>query len=284
MSGVWTAGAAAAAGLAAMGIRICLELSGRPGPEETGGGYWEAAAAQTRGKQEIQADQAQYLETGAGIMAVLTDGTGSRNTGRVCAQLAADTILDRYEPYQVLHNPDYFFKTAFYEANSRIQKTTGERRGGASTGAVFLDRRSLSYGLAGNIRIALLRRGELIPLSRGQTLDVLAADAWKAGKITRQDAVWSMEEKRVWNYVGMDGFHEIETGERPVLLKSGDIILMASRGVYEELSWRETEDILVSGLPVQEAAGQIIRAAEAKASPDQDNGSVILIKVKEGTP
>ncbi len=283
MSAVWTLGAAVA-GLAALGIRVYLAVSGRQGPEETGKGLWEAAAAQTLGKQEIQADQAQFQETAAGIMAVLADGTGSRNTGRLCAQLAVDTILDRYEPYQVLHRPDYFFKTAFYEANSRVQKTTGERRGGASTGAVFLDRSSLSYALAGDIRIALLRRGELIPLSRGQTLDVLAADAWKEGKITRQDAVWSMEEKRAWNYVGMDGFREIETGGRPVLLKAGDTVLMASRGVYEELSWRETEDILVSGLPVKEAAREIIRAAEAKASPDQDNGSVILIKVKEGAP
>jgi len=30
----------------------------------------------------------------------------------------------------------------------------------------------LHYALAGNIRIALFRHGELIPLSKGQTLDV----------------------------------------------------------------------------------------------------------------
>ncbi len=268
------------AGLAALGIRMYLSVTGKPEPGEPGEGSWEAGTAQTRGKREIQADQAQFVENRAGIMAVLADGTGTRNTGRLCAQLAVDTILDRYEPYHVLHNPDYFFKTAFYEANSRIQKTIGERRGGANAGAVFLDGSRLFYALAGSIRIALLRHGELIPLSRGQTLDVLAADAWKEGKITRQDAIWSMEETRVWNYLGMDGFHEIETGSQPVRLKDGDLVFMASRGVSEELSWRETEDILVSGLPVQEAADRIIRAAEAKAAPDQDNGSVILIKVK----
>lgn len=49
----------------------------------------------------------------------------------------------------------------------------------------------------------------MIPLSKGQTLDVLAAQAYEDGKISRQDTLWSMEEKKVWSYLGQDGFHEM---------------------------------------------------------------------------
>ena len=213
-------------------------------------------------------------------MAVLADGIGRENTGRLCAQLAADTILDRYEPCHVLNNPSYFFKSTFAEANRRIQMTIGERRGGASLAAVFTDRSYLYYAVAGNVRIAIKRGEELIPLSRGQTIDVLAAQAFERGSLSRQEAVWSMDEKRIWNYLGMDGFREIELCEQPVRLKPNDTVLMASKGIFEELSWAEMEDILLNGKTVQEQAEEMIRKAESKLNPEMDNGSVLLLNVQ----
>lgn len=83
--------------------------------------------------------------------------------------------------------------------------TLERSKGGTSLGAVFVNGTKLYYALAGNIRIALFRGGEIIPLSKGHTLDVLAEEAWKDGKISRQEAVWSMEEKgcgTTWEWMG----------------------------------------------------------------------------------
>ena len=236
--------------------------------------------SQTNGRKEIQADVVMAFENEAGIMAVLADGIGNENTGKMCAQLAADTIMDRYEPYHTLNNPDYFFKCTFAEANRRIQMTIGERRGGASLAAVFVDRSHLYYAVAGNVRIALKRGEELIPLNRGQTMDVLAAEAYENGSISRQEAIWSMDEKRVWNYVGMDGFRDIELCEHPIELKQDDVVLIASKGIFEELSWGEMEDILLSGTSVQEQAEAMVRGAESKLNPEMDNGSVLLLNIQ----
>lgn len=237
-----------------------------------------AGIAQTTGSRQVQADVAQVWTNRAGMMAVLADGIGSANTGAVCAQIAADTILDRFEPYHELNDPVYFFKSAFWEANRRIQKTAGERRGGASVGAAFLNRSHLYYAVAGDVRIAILRGEEIIPLSKGQTIDVLAAQAYEEGKISRQDTLWSMEEKRIWNYLGQDGFREIEICDQPILLKQGDKVLLMSKGIFEEISWSETEDILVDGAPLQELAERIVDAVDQKKNPQADNGSVILIQ------
>lgn len=236
--------------------------------------------SQTNGRREIQADIAMTYTNEAGIMAVLADGIGNQNTGSVCAQLAADTILDRYESYHVLNNPYYFFKSTFAEAHRRIQMTIGERRGGACLAAVFVGRGHLYYAAAGDVRIAIKRRGELIPLNQGQTINVLAAEAYKSGDISRQDAIWSMDEKRVWNYLGMDGFREVELCGLPVRLKQNDTILIASKGIFEELSWGEMEDILLSGVSVQEQAEEMVRKAESKSDPEMDNGSVLLLNVQ----
>lgn len=237
-----------------------------------------AGIAQTTGSRQVQADVAQVWTNRAGTMAVLADGIGSANTGAVCAQIAADAILDRFEPYHELHDPAYFFQSAFREANRRIQKTAGERRGGASAGAAFLNRSHLYYAVAGDVRIAILRGEEIIPLSKGQTIDVLAAQAYAEGKISRQDTLWSMEEKRIWNYLGQDGFREIEICDHPILLKQGDKVLLMSKGIFEEISWSETEDILVDGAPLQELAERIVDAVDQKKNPQADNGSVILIQ------
>lgn len=271
--------AALACLVAAVAVRIWSmftiqenQIQDREGQQE------DAGIGQTTGNRELQDDRAQVLRTEAGVLAVIADGIGKKNTGRVCAQIAVDTVLDWFEPYCVLNQPDYFFRTAFYEANRRIQATLEERKGGTSLGAVFANETHLYYALAGNIRIALFRGGELIPLSKGQTLDILAAQAWKDGRISRQEAVWSMEEKRIWNYLGMDGFHEIEISDQPVKTKSGDVVLLATCGIFEELSWSELEDILAGGGSLQEQADAVIQAAEQKEDPQKENGSVILMR------
>ncbi len=248
--------------------RRCLNEEGHPGE----------GVCQTTGSREVQSDRAQIWANSAGRMAVLADGIGAENTGAVCAQIAVDTILDRFEPYHELNDPLYFFKASFYEANKRIMGTIGDRRGGASVGAVFMDDTFLYYAVAGDVRVALLRGEELIPLSKGQTLDVLAAQAYEKGKISRQDALWSMEEKRVWNSLGQDGFREIEVCSQPVRLKQGDKALLVSKGIFEELSWREMEDILMEDAPAQELAERLVREAEQKGSPEQENGSAILVQ------
>lgn len=237
-----------------------------------------AGIAQTTGSRQVQADVAQVWTNRAGKMAVLADGIGSANTGAVCAQIAVDTILDRFEPYHELNDPVYFLKSAFWEANWRIQKTAGARRGGASVGVAFLNRTHLYYAVAGDVRVAILRGEEIIPLSKGQTIDVLAAQAYEDGKISRQDTLWSMEEKRVWNYLGQDGFREIEICDQPILLKQRDKVLLMSKGIFEEISWSETEDILVNSAPLQELAERMVDAVEQKKNPQADNGSVILIQ------
>lgn len=257
-----------------------LELSARY--REQSQEFCGRAVAQTTGNQEIQSDCVQVYQNEAGMMAVLADGIGKENTGRVAAQVAADTVLDAFEPYRVVNNPEYLFRTAFLEAHRRVQQTIGERRGGASLGAVFMNHTHLYYALAGNIRIALLRNGELIPLSEGQTISMLAYEAFQEGLLSKNETIWSREENRIWNYLGKDGFHEIEICEPPVSLKKNDLIVMVSQGIFEELSWAVIEDILLMDIPLTEKAGRIIEETDKKETKEKENGSVLLLAAEVG--
>ncbi|WP_460644137.1 PP2C family protein-serine/threonine phosphatase [Lacrimispora brassicae] len=233
--------------------------------------------SQTTGNKEIQSDYVQVFQNEAGITAVMADGIGKENTGKVAAQIAVDTALDAFESYRTLHNPEYLFQTAFLEAHRRIQQTIGERRGGASMAVLFVNQTHLYYALAGNIRIALLRNEELIPLSEGQTLDVLARKAYQEGCLSRDKTIWSQTETQIWNYLGKDGFHEIEICKPPISLQPGDLIVMLSQGIYEELSWVDIEEILLKEVTLKEKAGSIIEGTEKKEAQDKENGSVLLL-------
>jgi Serine/threonine protein phosphatase len=255
---------------------VCLGLRLSYEPEEEILEIYNLAYSQTTGSKEIQADCVQFHQNAAGILAVIADGIGKENTGKVAAQIAADTVVDAFCSYHILNNPNYFFRTTFLEAHSRIQRTLGERRGGACMGVVFTDGKQLFYGLAGNVQIALFRNGELIPISKGQTLNVLAKEAYKDGLLSKKETIWSMAETRVWNYLGKDGFQEIEIPSLSISLKKQDIVFLASRGLWEELSLVQIEDILLGNQTLQEKAEQLIRSVDTKESQEKENGSVIL--------
>ena len=126
--------------------------------------------AQTTGNKEIQADAMEVRITGAGKLAVLADGIGKENTGKVCAALAVKEFMDAFSLYRSINNPGYFFERTMYGLHRNMQKVLEERQGGASVGVLFLAEESLYYAMAGQIRIMLFRGGELIPLCECQTV------------------------------------------------------------------------------------------------------------------
>ena len=126
----------------------------------------------------------------------------------------------------------------------------------------------------------MFRNQELIPISKGQTLNVLALNAYEDGALSRQETIWTMEEDRIWNYLGMDGFRDIEVCDKPIRLKHGDIIMMMTKGIFDVLSWAELEDILLRDYTLKEKADSLIMEAERKKGVDKENGSVVLIKAE----
>lgn len=235
---------------------------------------------QTIGKKEIQADSIGVKQSTAGTLAIIADGIGKENTGRVCTEIVIETMIQAYESYYTLQNPEYFFRSTFLEASKRIQRTIGERKGGASVLVLFINDNTLYYGLAGNIQLAFFRNDELIPISKGQTVKVLAEHAYQEGNLSKKELIWSMEETRLWNYVGMDGFRQIEFCEIPIQLKKGDTILAMTKGIYETLSWQEIENQIREQRKLQILADSIVMEAEKKETDEQENGSVLLLKVE----
>ena len=127
------------------------------------------------------------------------------------------------------------------------------------------------------MKVCVYRNGDLVPMSAGHTLDVLAEETFRVGRLSREDALVLLETHRLYNYVGQDGFKDVEYLDRPVALRRGDIVVLMSDGVYDLLPWRDMEDILSHGQDCQRMAFEITERVNTTAAEHKDNASVILV-------
>ena len=110
------------------------------------------------------------------------------------------------------------FRRAFQAANREILNQLEENQGSASVGAVIIKDQKLYYAVVGNVKIAVYRNHELVPVSSGHTIGVLAKQKYEEGKLTRQEAVRLLDYHRLYNFVGQDGFRDVEFFDTPIAL------------------------------------------------------------------
>ena len=243
---------------------------------------YETGACKTIGSREIQMDYFTIEENENGLLAVLADGMGKEAGGRIAAKTVIRVFKEIFETYNMADHPSYFFKKAFQTANREILKQMDEGRGMAAVSAVMIQGGFLFYGIVGNVKIAVFRNEELVPLGTGHTVDVLAQDKYVEGVLTREDALSMLQEKRIYNYLGRDGFKEMQFYEKPVRLQEGDVVAVFSNGMQESVTWKEMEDCLARKKSCKRMAFDLVELVNQKKG-DKDNASVILIRVGEMT-
>lgn len=250
--------------------------------DESGRGI-DIGISMTVGSRDVQEDQAGTQITEAGTMAVLADGAGKAFGGRIASRTAVETFVELFQDYNAFYNPQYYFKKAFHRANRQILKNLqDEAYGSSSAGCALLRAGYLYYAVVGNVKICVFREGSLVPVSTGHTVAVLAKEKFREGKISRQDALALLENQRLYNSLGRDGFQEIEVFDAPVRLKRGDIIALMSDGVHELLGFKEMEEILKETKNCQEKAFEIIELVNKNPGERKDNASVVLLGIGNG--
>ncbi|WP_297721089.1 PP2C family serine/threonine-protein phosphatase [Intestinimonas sp.] len=239
----------------------------------------DVGSSMTIGGREVQEDYVGTLATPAGLLAVLADGMGKTYGARIASRTAVETCLDLFRDYNAFDNPQYYFRKAFHAANRAILRELGdEGYGAASVGAAMIQDNWLFYAAVGNVKLCVYRGGDLVPVSAGHTLDVLAEEHFQTGRLSREDALAMLENHRLYNYLGQDGFKDIEIFDRPIALQKGDIIVLMSDGLYELIPWKEIEDVLAGGEDCQSMAYALIEKVNQNTAEDRDNASIILIR------
>lgn len=240
---------------------------------------YETGACKTIGSREIQEDDFGIVEEQDGIMAVLADGMGNSYGGKIASRIAVEAFEDMFQDSSAFYNPQYYFRKAFHAANRNILNYLNGERGAASVAAVLVKSRKLYYASVGNVKVAIYRNGELVPVTSGHTISVLAKQKYMEGKLTRQSAVSLLDRHRTYNYVGQDGFRDIEFFDVPMTLYGGEYVVLLSDGMYEGVSWREIEECLEKKSSCRDKALELTEIVNSKIEENVDNASVVILRV-----
>lgn len=256
-------------------VRICLGFRS-PAP------VLELGVASTIGDREHQADQFEYAKTDAGFMLSLADGVGSGEKGKIAASIAVDTCRMQFERLSHLDNAGFFFQKAFKTVNHDILEIVDDGTAGSSLLCAIVSDGMLYYALAGNCRLSVFRNNFLVPLSEGHTIDMLAKQSFRTGRLSRQDTLAALQERRVYNFIGQDGFHNIEFYDTPVKLKVGDIVVLMSDGAAEIYGVGRMEQLLQNGGSCEDMAFEITDTINREPfRVDKDNATVMLLRVNK---
>lgn len=239
---------------------------------------YEIGAASTLGSREVQQDYFGVKRNNGAILMLLADGLGQE--GAVAAKLAIDTFRDLFESENAVMQPQYFFKRAANTANKKILNTLEERQGESSIAAAIVSNSKLFYTLVGNSKIAIFRRGDLIPVSEGQTIDVLARRAYTEGKISKMETLALLHEHRLYNVLGQDSFQEIEIFDKPLALEKDDTVIIMSEGIFNTLRWIDMEQILSQKGSAQNLADNFIQMVKRSPVTYKENATVLICRKK----
>ena len=239
----------------------------------------EIAHAQIIGRREINADVFEWAVRKGKTLFAVADGIGTGTRGRTAALASADSIVRAFDLQGLLDNPAYFFKHAFHNANEAVLRYVPDGTAGANVLCALVSDGMLYYALAGNCKAAVFRRNVLIPLSEGQTLDVLARNAFKRQEIKREDARTVYHKRQVYNYVGKDDFKELEIFDVPVTLKKGDIIVLMTDGVYDFCPSMDLDNILRAWKTCRQKVKAVMALLSKRDDRQQDNATIVLARV-----
>lgn len=240
---------------------------------------YDVGQCMTIGTREVQEDNYLVADSVQGMLGVLADGMGKCYGGKIASRIVIETFDDLFQEYNAFDNPGYYFRKAFQASNREILKAMDDGRGSASVAAVMIQNGMLFYALVGNVKIAIFRNGDLVPVSSGHTINVLAKEKYQQGSLTRQDAIRMLDEHRLYNYVGQDGFRDIEFMDEPVKLNRNDVVVLLSDGIFEQVTWKRMEEILSHKGNCQEKALAMVEEVNNSDAEDKDNASVVLIRI-----
>jgi PPM family protein phosphatase len=206
----------------------------------------------------------------------VADGMGGAKAGEVASAVAVEAVEGATESAEP---PEAQLANIVRDANRRIYELAvadESRRGMGTTltlAKVHGDEVSLAH--VGDSRAYRLRGGELEQLTRDHSL---VAELERSGQITPEAAEHHPQRSIITRALGPEPDVEVDT--YTLAGREGDLFLICSDGLTSMISDDEVGLILRSAASLDEAADELVRAANQ--SGDKDNITVILFRLGEG--
>lgn len=91
----------------------------------------------------------------------------------------------------------------------------------------------------GDSRVYLVRDGKMLQLTHDQNYLTRLIEKVRNGEITEQEALSHPKREALISYCGIRELSMVEINLQPLQLKSGDVIVLCSDGLYRLLSGKK---------------------------------------------
>jgi protein phosphatase len=208
---------------------------------------------------------------------VVCDGMGGHEAGEVASQVASDRLVEVLSA-SAADNPPATIYQAFVEANQAVLDAVVTRGapGMGTTGVIAWVMSPRCYvGWVGDSRLYQFRDGGLIDRTRDHTR---VAQMITHGILTAEEARNHPDShvlvQALGGSPGVQKSFKPEVWTEPLELRSGDVVLLCSDGLYDFIEDHELYP-LIEGRDYQDAVTRLIQTANERGGAD--NITVILL-------
>ncbi|MEM9273772.1 MAG: Stp1/IreP family PP2C-type Ser/Thr phosphatase [Cyanobacteria bacterium P01_F01_bin.143] len=210
---------------------------------------------------------------------IVADGMGGHAGGEEASRIATEVIKSYLEVHW--DNADMasgqLLKEAIDKANKSIledQEEHPERKDMGTTVVVTIFRERPWCAHVGDSRLYLWRKSELEQVTEDHTWVSLAI---KSGEISKEQAKLHPWRHVLSQCLGRKDLYKIDMQELDI--QSGDVILMCSDGLTEEVPDEKIQGFLSECETCEQAAEKLIEAA--KEAGGSDNITVVLVAAED---
>jgi serine/threonine protein phosphatase PrpC len=210
-----------------------------------------------------------------GRLAVVADGMGGHEGGKVASTIAVEAVRDGYLNHPG-GDPRQALRTAFQNAHAAIQEHARqhpELQGmGTTCTAVTVVDHQLCYGHVGDSRLYLIRGYAISRLTQDHSR---VAQMVQDGMITAEEASVHPQRNVLTAAMGLDPA-ACDFSETPLPLVSGDILLLATDGLHGLVTDEELLATAATQTP-PDACKELVRMAKERGG--FDNITLQILKI-----
>lgn len=231
-----------------------------------------------QGDRKGNEDRVGYSYSRDVLLMTIADGMGGHIDGEVAAEIAVTEITRRFqqEARNKLKKPSEFLVSAIQSAHRSIVSHAVENNllecPRTTLVACIVQNGSAYWAHAGDSRLYVLRRGELVAFTQDHSRVQMMIDA---GEITAEAAARHPERNKIFSCLGGVVPPQISTG-REFPLQTGDTILLSTDGFWAQIPGNILGNMLRKQTLVDLMPG-LLTEAHRRAKGESDNLSVVAM-------
>ncbi|MFN3545194.1 MAG: PP2C family protein-serine/threonine phosphatase [Thiobacillus sp.] len=234
--------------------------------------------ASRQGGRKNNQDRVAYSYSREALLMVVADGMGGHMHGEIAAQIAVQTLTDRFQKHARprLDNPQAFLADGITHAHFAINDYAVEQDlleiPHTTVVAAVVQDNTAYWAHVGDSRLYLFSDGGLIARTEDHTT---VARLVREGLITEEEAAHHPERNRVSNCLGGYVPPQVECNA-PIPLHDADTMLLCTDGIWGMVSIPEVSALL-HAYTLEDAVRHLMDHAEFRGGEHGDNLSLVAM-------